>query len=215
MNATMKKNFVIAGNTIAEVEADLRALKAMVASGMTSGCGGQTAQAALEAQSAMRQVHGWAPGGVMVEAADPKSVSPAPTMESILSQLLLILGVNSGTAQPLSISDGEGLLSPLMLHEIAYDMEDSASEEDDWEDDWEDEVADTVHEEIDDLVEIIQNTASEYDNHEEMARTLVNCATELLNIALREATAEMSRGEALDDMMRIMDELCENLDTCE
>lgn len=215
MNATMKKNFVIAGNTIEEVEADLRALKAMVASGMTSGCGGQTAQAALEAQSAMRQVHGWAPGGVMVEAADPKPASPAPTIEDLMAAVADLLPVMERLSGKV-----DGLPTNVALS-IAQGVTISAPEEDDWEDgdgwedDWEAAVADTVHEEIDDLVEIIQNTASEYDNHEEMARTLVNCATELLNIALREATAEMSRGEALDDMMRIMDELRENLDTCE
>ena len=79
MSNTMKsKKIVIAGDTLEEVKADLAAVEALMRSGHTCGCGGQTLQAATEGHAAMAEVHGWAYGG----SVEPDyTVTGAPSEE--------------------------------------------------------------------------------------------------------------------------------------
>ena len=65
-NIMNEKKIVIAGNTLEEVKADLAAMEALMRSGMTSGCGGQTALAAQEGHAAMLEAKGWTPAVAMV-----------------------------------------------------------------------------------------------------------------------------------------------------
>ena len=80
MNIIGKKKIVIAGDSLEEVKADLASLEALMRSGMTSGCGGQTGLAAQEGHAAMLEAKGWAPA-VAVVAITPQMLTTPPKEE--------------------------------------------------------------------------------------------------------------------------------------